>query len=113
MPKVYIVNRSAHDFSPAEEFGELVYLSDGPMSRFATNNMARHFWKHLKDSSPDDYIVPSGLTNMSLMAASIFAWLHGRVNLLLYMQGKYVPRISILKELIDGTNSSPTMGEKT
>lgn len=101
MPKVFIVNRSAHDFSPAEKFGELVYLSDGPMSRTSTNNMIRQFWSLLQDSSPHDYIIPSGLTNMSIIATSLFTFLHGRLNLLLYMRGRYVPRISLFEELED------------
>ena len=43
MPNVYIVNKSAHDFRPAEEFGDIIFLSEGPMNRYATNNMHREF----------------------------------------------------------------------
>lgn len=90
--KVYVVNLSAHDFSPAEEFGELVFLSEGPMNRYSVNNMYRLFESLMKDSSPDDYIVPCSLNVMNSIACAIFAHRHGRLNLLLYKSGIYIER---------------------
>ena len=86
---VYIVNKSAHDFSPAKEFGTLVFLSEGRMPRYQANNMYRQFYPVLAKSSPQDYILPCGLSVMNMLATSIFAHLHGRLNLLLFRKGKY------------------------
>ena len=95
-PKVYIVNKSSHDFRPAEEFGDIVFLSEGPMNRYSTNNMVRVFRNKLKSSSPNDYIVPCSLNVMNSIACAIFAHLHGKLNLLLYKQGHYIERNHIL-----------------
>ena len=90
--KVYIVNRSAHDFSSAETFGDLVFLSEGPMNRYATNSMVRQFKEILKDSSEDDYIVPCSLNVMNSLACAIFAHKHSKLNLLLFKEGNYIER---------------------
>jgi len=89
MTKVFVVNKSSHDFSPARQFGELIYLSEGPMDRYAANNMARQFLPELQKSSPGDFILPCGLSIMNLVAASIFSHLHGRLNLLIFKNKTY------------------------
>lgn len=96
MTKVFIVNRSSHDFSPAREFGEIVFLSEGPMNRYATNNMFREFEEQMKDSGPSDYIVPCSLNVMNSIACAIFAHKHGRLNLLLFKEGAYIERNHVL-----------------
>lgn len=93
MPTVYIVNKSFHDFSEAEKYGKLVFLSEGSMDRYEVNNMARQFESYLKDSLPEDYIVPCSLNVMNSIACAMFAVRHGTLNLLLYKQGKgYIER---------------------
>lgn len=96
MRKVFIVNKSAHDFSPARKYGELIFLSEGPMNRYATNNMIRQFETHLEDSSPEDYIVPCSLNVMNSLACALFAHRHGQLNLLLYKSGDYIERNHVL-----------------
>ena len=91
-PNVYIVNRSSHDFSAAESFGNIVYLSEGPMNRYSTNNMHRVFSELLIKSTSKDYIVPCALNVMNSIACAIFAHLHGGLNLLLYKNGSYIER---------------------
>ena len=99
MSKVYIINRSIHDFSAAAEFGELVYLSDGSINRFNTSKIYRLFYPVLKTSHKNDYILISGLTIMNLVAAFIFTMKHRRLNLLLFRTYKnkkeYLERILI------------------
>ena len=96
MPKVFIVNRSAHDFSPAEEFGEIIFLSEGPMNRYSTNNMHRKFTDILRDSNSEDYIVPCSLNVMNSIACAIFAVMHRKLNLLLFKNGEYLERNLII-----------------
>lgn len=92
MPNVYIINKSAHNFSKTRKYGTQVYLSEGLMDRYATNNIHRQFLHILKDSSPDDYIVLCSLNVMNSIACAIFTKLHGRLNLLLYKKGNYIER---------------------
>lgn len=82
--KVYVVNNSGHDFSPAKKFGKLVYLSEGRMNRFQTNQMYRMFSEKMENSTENDYILISGLIQMNVIAAAIQAYKHGRINMLIY-----------------------------
>lgn len=92
MKKVFVVNKSNHDFSSAEQYGKLVFLSEGPMNRYSTNNMCRSFTDKMKDSSAEDYIVPCSLNVMNSIACAIFARKHGTLNLLLFKDGSYIER---------------------
>ena len=92
MPKVFVVNKSSHDFSAAEAYGDLVFLSSGPMNRYATNNMMREFSNIMRGSESHDYIVPCSLNVMNAIACAIFARKHGTLNLLLFRQGEYIER---------------------
>ena len=94
--KVFIVNQSAHDFSPAEKYGKIIFLSSGPINRYATNSMHRKFVEYMKDSTEEDYIVPCSLNVMNSLACSIFAVKHRKLNLLLYKNGEYIERNLIL-----------------
>ncbi|MCK5607077.1 hypothetical protein KAR91_34655 [Candidatus Pacearchaeota archaeon] len=96
MKKVFVVNKSSHDFSPALEYGELIFMSEGSMSRYAVNNMHRQFNDSLEHSHEDDYILMCGLSTMNSVACSIFAARHKRLNLLLFKSGRYIERNIIL-----------------
>lgn len=96
MSKVFVVNKSAHNFSAAEEYGDLIFLSDGPMNRYATNNMYRLFKEAMKDSEPEDHIVPCSLNVMNSIACAVFAVKHGTLNLLLFKQGEYIERNMVI-----------------
>ena len=112
--KVYVVNKGGHDHSDAERFGELVFLSTGAMNRYATSTIYRKFVKVLRGSSPGDYILPTGLTVMTLIACAIFARMHGKLNLLLYRTSRnkevdpyYVERIIDVDSLLKGGLNDP------
>ncbi|MBU2346600.1 MAG: hypothetical protein KJ888_20615 [Gammaproteobacteria bacterium] len=92
MAKVFVVNKSAHNFSAAEKFGEIRYLSEGPMNRYSTNNMHRLFKKELDHSNKEDFIVPCSLNVMNSIACAMFARKHGCLNLLLFKDGEYIER---------------------
>ena len=96
MKHVYVVNKSSHDFGPAEEYGEVTFLSSGSMNRYATNSMVRLFQEAMALSEPSDYIVPCSLNVMNSIACAIFAHKHGRLNLLLYKDGTYIKRNHVL-----------------
>lgn len=91
---VYILNRDAHDYSPAQEFGHLTFITDGPIDRFAASHLYRQVHEAMRDSDPDDLIVIGSLPILSMIAGSYFVNLHGRLNLLIYgaRDKKYVER---------------------
>jgi len=107
MRKVFVVNRGCHDHSDAERFGELVFLSEGAINRYAVANMYREFVQQLRNSQEEDFLLITGLSVMSSLACSIFARMHGRINLLLYkasrtpdVEGHYIERTVMLDELL-------------
>lgn len=97
--KVYIVNKSAHDFSAAGKFGSIIFLSEGPMNRYATNSMIREFAETMRDSTEHDYIVPCSLNVMNSIACAIFARKHCKLNLLLFKDGEYIERNHDLSDI--------------
>ena len=96
MRNVYIVNKSSHDFSAARNYGKLIFLSEGPMNRYSTNNMLRVFTDKMSDSKKEDYIVPCSLNVMNSIACALFAYKHGKLNLLLFKEGSYIERNHVL-----------------
>ena len=96
MRNVYIVNKSNHDFSAARDYGKLIFLSEGPMNRYSTNNMLRVFAEKMSDSKKEDYIVPCSLNVMNSIACALFAHKHGKLNLLLFKEGSYIERNHVL-----------------
>jgi hypothetical protein len=95
---VYVVSKSAHDFSDAERYGTLIPLSSGPMNRYNVNNIHRQFADIMSESTDEDYILICGLSIMSSVACGIMAAKHGRLNMLLFRRGKYVERNLVLEE---------------
>jgi hypothetical protein len=96
MANVYVVNKSSHDFSAAKNFGRIVFLSEGPMNRYAANHMHRVFAKAMEYSRKCDYIVPCSLNVMNSIACAVFAHKHGVLNLLLFKEGDYIERNLVL-----------------
>lgn len=84
MPKVFITNKSAHDFSAAEPYGEFHYLSEGLVHKYSTNKTMRLFEDRLKHSEADDYLLITSLGVLNVIAAGILATKHHKINLLIY-----------------------------
>ncbi len=102
MPRVYIPNKSSHNYEMAKQYGELVYVTEGNVNRYATNKLYRQVSEALADSSPDDYIVITGLPELQIILTSCFVRRHGKLNLLLFQsrEGKvhYVVRELVLED---------------
>jgi hypothetical protein len=101
MPRVFVVNNSGHDFSAAKQYGDLVFMSSGSIPRYNVNQMYREFSNALIHSEPEDFILCTALTQMNMVAAAIFAHLHGRINLLIHKDRGYVVREVDLTNLLD------------
>lgn len=100
MPTVYVVNKGGHDFSPAMEYGKLNFLSEGQYSPFAVDKIYREMARKLRHSNSEDYILCTGLSIMNSIACSCFTHKHGKLNLLLYRNGRYIARTLMLGELL-------------
>ena len=85
--KVYVPNRSYHDFSEATRFGELIYLTAGKISILSIGRMYRTFMPIIQASTKEDYILVSGPSVMTSILCSMFSIKHGVLNLLIYQIG--------------------------
>lgn len=98
--KVYVINKSGHNFSKAKEYGELVFLTEGWVNKYDTSQMYRRFITIMEDSNPQDYILETSLVTMNTIAGAIFAAKHGKLNLLLFKDGDYIERNLVIDQLI-------------
>lgn len=92
MARVFIVNKSAHDFSEAKRYGRLIFITEGRLNRFNVNDMHRQCSEALEESREGDYIVPCSLNVLNSIACAVFAVKHRKLNLLLFKEGGYVER---------------------
>ena len=92
--KVFVPNFGAgHDYSDAERFGELVFVTSGSVNPFDTGVMKRAWAEALKQSEPMDYIIVTSLNSLCMVGAAEFAIRHGRLKLLLFSsKGRYQKR---------------------
>lgn len=98
MPRVYILNKGAHDYSPAERFGTLVYCTEGSLNKFNINQMFRELSDAMKDSTPQDFIMLTALSSLCGVACGLFATKYGRINLLLFRDGAYISRTVVFNK---------------
>lgn len=92
MTNVYIPNKSGNVYTAAEQFGELIYVSEGKVALAEVNNLYLDTIEALRDSSPDDYIVMAGPYSLVAIICAVFARKHGRLNPLIYRDGEYIRR---------------------
>lgn len=83
-PTVYVVSDTGHDFSSAEERGTLKYMFDGKINVFASDKLCQDIQEAVRDSGPDDYLIPSGNALAACIAFAVLMEKHGKVNTLIY-----------------------------
>ena len=94
MAKVYVVNNTNHDYSKAEQYGELVYVTKGKLPIFKTNTVRAMLEKGLVKFTKDDYLLISGPAIVNIMAATILYNKFDTVKFLIFdaKQQDYVVR---------------------
>jgi hypothetical protein len=97
--KVYIPNKSGHNYKDAERYGELVFITAGVQNKYSVNHMVRIWQEVIKDSSPEDCIVLTGLNIICAIGCAVFARKHGRINLLIWRNERYIKREEILEDI--------------
>ena len=100
MPRVYVPNRSGHDFSAATRFGELVFITEGLIDRFAVNTMYRECIKATKEAEEDDLILVSSLPILTSILTAVLGRKFGKVNFLLLWNDEYMKRSIDLDALL-------------
>lgn len=109
---VYIVNRGAHDYTAAEEYGTLVFCTTGSMDKTDTSQMFRELTDSMEDSQPEDYLLLTSLTSLCSIACAIFAAKHQQLHLLLHTGAGYTARSIYLGHLKDTHNVVKSASER-
>jgi len=92
MRKVFILNDGGHNYSPAKEYGELVFLNIPYEVKWDISRIYATLKDGLRDADEDDLIVISNLTTFCCVATALMVEWYGRVNYLLYKKDKYIER---------------------
>ncbi len=91
--KVFIPNKTSHNYTDAERFGELIALTTGNLDLSNTSKMYRAMERIMADSKPTDHILVSGASITNSIACSMFTAKHNCLNLLIFRRnGKYIER---------------------
>jgi hypothetical protein len=98
---VWVSNKSGHDFSDAKRYGPLQFVTLGQVNRFSVGYMARMWMRSLISSKKEDYILLTSLTILTVVGAAIFGWMHGRVNILIFRNNKYICRSILFDQLLE------------
>lgn len=116
MTKIYLPNKGAHDYTPAQKFGTLTTLTEGPLRLTEVGYLSRVMKETLSASQPDDYILLCGPTLANVIACSIFVQLHGRINLLIFRSGtkgpRYYERTLMLDEFLNNPKTKEVFNDK-
>jgi len=72
--RVFVTNYAGHDYTQAEQFGKIVFVTKGFVSFESLDRLKFMVTESLLDTTPDDYILLSGTTLICSLVVSI--WLH-------------------------------------
>lgn len=90
-PKVFIVHKGDHNYKPAEQFGELVFLTGSEArQRYDLTALYTELDDALEGSTDKDFLMISGLPVMIAVANGILVRKHGAVRYLVFKYGRYV-----------------------
>lgn len=85
-PLVFVPNKNNNDFSAAREFGELIFLTEGPISRFAVTALHKTLRQKLEQAEAHDYLMITSLNIITAIATGILVSRFQRANFLIYSQ---------------------------
>jgi len=100
-PVVYVPNKGAHDYQDAKRYGELIFLTTGVVERYRTNTIYRTIMEGMDDAQEDDYLLISSLSILNSIISGILARKFGKINFLLFRDGKYLLRTVNIDSLLD------------
>lgn len=90
MSKVFVVNHAGHNYRAAEDFGELRFITRGYVSLGSIDRVLGTVVDEVAQSSPDDYLLLSGMILVNVFAISAWLELHPVVRILNWDDGEYI-----------------------
>jgi hypothetical protein len=83
-PRVFVTNFAGHDYTKAEKYGEIVWVTKGYVSFHSLDRVKYRVCEALKDSKPEDWLLLSGIPMICVVAACYWLWNHNKVKLLVH-----------------------------
>ena len=99
-PTVWIPNKGALDYSSAEEFGDIVYLTEGYIDRFQTGMLYRTLAVQLDQAKKNDYWMITSFTVINAIGTAILSRKFGIINFLLWKEHAYIERQLVIDNLL-------------
>ena len=83
-PSVWVVNFAGHNYTDAERWGELKYVTKGYVSLGHLDRLVYQVVESLEESRPTDWLIPSGLLILNVLASVFWYEKHGALRLLMW-----------------------------
>ena len=99
-PRVYVPNKGAHDYSAATTFGDLVFITEGTINKFAIDTYYRSAIDSMMDSQAQDFLLIASLNSACAICSAILARRFGIVRFLLFRRNKYIERVVNVDSLL-------------
>lgn len=103
-PVVWVPNKGPHDYTNAERYGQVHFLTEGAIPRYQTDAVYAEIANGLATSQPNDYLLIASLSILNAIAAAVLAVKHGRINFLLHRDGDYVVRSIDMNLVLEGAS---------
>lgn len=108
--KVYVTNYASHDYTDAERYGEICFVTRGFISFQSLDRVRYQVAQGLKGATADDWLALSGTNIINVLAAILWFQRFGRCKILnfdkttqKYREIIMTPEnISVLMEAIEG-----------
>ena len=98
MSKVYIVNENKHNFRGVEEYGEVIYITQGFINLGDMDTLAYNMQPTLEEIEEADYIVLTGPISVNIIIGHYLLKKFGKITILAW--DKRVPgyRPQVIRE---------------
>lgn len=81
-PRVFVANFAGHDYSIAEKYGELVFITKGFISFQGLDRVKYRVAQGMMEATAEDWLVLSGTNIINVLAALLWYQRHDCVKIL-------------------------------
>lgn len=84
MPRVFVSNYASHDFTEAEKYGEIIFITKGYVSFESLDRVLFQCAENQLSATEDDWFLISGSNVITLFAAIVWLHRHKKLKLLVH-----------------------------
>lgn len=82
--RVYVTNFAGHDYTQAEKWGELYWITKGYISFHSLDRVKYRVCESVQSSEPEDWLLLSGIPMICVVATSYWMWKHNKCKMLVH-----------------------------